>query len=503
MRPEHAQILHAISSSPRPCSSRPIPSVAGGPDAAARNGASRHRRRSLIHLGRTPVVELYDGGGGLPYLGSATSYNAGDWEPALRTFHDSGVYDTELAQIDKLAEKAVLRSVAQGRLPLAQGALPQGPRPGARGARSGHGKKLALVLDIDETSLSNYTAIDADNFTFGPNSQAEATNETGMAIPSTLELFNLAKQNGVAVFFITGRRENTRAHTESNLTREGYDGLAAAGPQAGRVDRHHRRSTRAAPARPSRSRATASSPTSATSTPTWPAATRTSGSSSPTRSTSCHRLAAWPATSTCSTPLSCVTSSPACAPRSRTPDRPRRPATRSGPRFAELLADPDWLPERFQEGDPESGMGGGIGQWLLFRAGDRSLSLFSLVVPSGAQTPVHDHLAWGLVGLYRGTQDEEIYAERGDGLELVESRALAPGDFYALIPPRDDIHRVRTTSPRDVGLDPPADQRHRLRLAPRLRRALGRAHAVSLGLRQRALRRGDGRAVTLHRRLDL
>ena len=118
------------------------------------------------------------------------------------------------------------------------------------------------------------------------------------------------------------------------------------------------------------------------------------------------------------------------------------------PSFAHLLADPDWLPERFQEGDPDSGMGGGIGQWLLFRAEDRSLSLFSLVVPSGAQTPVHDHLAWGLVGLYRGTQDEDIYAERGDGLELVESRALSPGDFYALIPPTDDIHRVRTTSPQ-------------------------------------------------------
>jgi predicted metal-dependent enzyme (double-stranded beta helix superfamily) len=116
------------------------------------------------------------------------------------------------------------------------------------------------------------------------------------------------------------------------------------------------------------------------------------------------------------------------------------------PRFAELLADPDWLAPEYRRDAPESGMGGGIGQWLLFRAGDRSLTLFSLVVPAGAQTPVHDHLAWGLVGLYRGTQDEEIYAQRDGALELRERRALVPGDFYALLPPRDDIHRVRTTS---------------------------------------------------------
>jgi 3-mercaptopropionate dioxygenase len=116
------------------------------------------------------------------------------------------------------------------------------------------------------------------------------------------------------------------------------------------------------------------------------------------------------------------------------------------PRFAELLADPDWLPAAYQEPVPESGMGGGIGQWLLFRAGDGSLSLFSLVVPSCSATPVHDHLAWGLVGLYRGTQDEEIYDPGAGALRLVESRALARGDFYALLPPRADIHRVRTTS---------------------------------------------------------
>jgi predicted metal-dependent enzyme (double-stranded beta helix superfamily) len=114
------------------------------------------------------------------------------------------------------------------------------------------------------------------------------------------------------------------------------------------------------------------------------------------------------------------------------------------PGFAALLEDPDWLPDAYAQPNPESGMGGGIGQWLMFRAADRSLTLFALVVPPGSETPVHDHLAWGLVGLYRGTQDEEIF---DPALTLAERRELRPGDFYALLPPRDDIHRVRTTSP--------------------------------------------------------
>ena len=116
--------------------------------------------------------------------------------------------------------------------------------------------------------------------------------------------------------------------------------------------------------------------------------------------------------------------------------------------FEQALTRRDWLPAEFKRDVPDSGMGGGIGQWLLFRSADRSLCLFSLVVPPGSMTPIHDHLAWGLVGLYRGTQDEEIYARDDAGaLERTEARALAPGDFYALLPPRDDIHRVRTTSP--------------------------------------------------------
>ncbi len=123
------------------------------------------------------------------------------------------------------------------------------------------------------------------------------------------------------------------------------------------------------------------------------------------------------------------------------------------PRFAALLANTCWLPEQFAEADAASGMGGGIASWLLFRAGDRSLSLFSLVVPPGAQTPVHDHLAWGFVGLYRGEQAETVYRRTDDGseqgraaLEVAEVSELKPGDFYKLLPPEGDIHAVRTSS---------------------------------------------------------
>jgi len=116
------------------------------------------------------------------------------------------------------------------------------------------------------------------------------------------------------------------------------------------------------------------------------------------------------------------------------------------PHFSGLISQTGWLPERYQADAPVSGMGGGIGQWLLFRSADRSLCLFSLVVPPGSRTPIHDHGAWGLVGLYRGNQDEELYRPVDGGLALTRRRPLEPGDWYALVPPDTDVHRVTTTS---------------------------------------------------------
>jgi 3-mercaptopropionate dioxygenase len=128
-----------------------------------------------------------------------------------------------------------------------------------------------------------------------------------------------------------------------------------------------------------------------------------------------------------------------------TPD-PAEACRTVAPLFERLLQERDWLPAEFLEPSSTSGMGGGIGQWLVYRSGARDLCLFSLVVPGGAMTPIHDHLAWGLIGLYRGNQDEEIYRPGGGAIEVVRRRPLEPGDYYTLLPPRDDVHRVRTTS---------------------------------------------------------
>jgi hypothetical protein len=81
----------------------------------------------------------------------------------------------------------------------------------------------------------------------------------------------------------------------------------------------------------------------------------------------------------------------------RSSDDPRAVIGAIRPVFARLMAEEGWLPERYQE-PAESGMGSGIGTWLLYRTLDGSLALSALVVPPGAQTPVHDHLAWGWSG---------------------------------------------------------------------------------------------------------
>src|SRR5262249_48135491 len=104
--------------------------------------------------------------------------------------------------------------------------------------RAGQVSRPAIVLDIDETSLSNWPQIYRNDFGFiaGGSCDVDQQSACGQrdwelsanaeAIQPTLDLFNAAKRQNVAVFFITGRRDDPveRAATEQNLLKVGYHG---------------------------------------------------------------------------------------------------------------------------------------------------------------------------------------------------------------------------------------------------------------------------------------
>jgi predicted secreted acid phosphatase len=99
-------------------------------------------------------------------------------------------------------------------------------------------KKAAIVLDIDETSLSNWEELVANDFTFiasgpcavpaqmpcGATGFDQSTRAT--AIQPTLEVYKVAKKLGVAMFFVTGRFDEPleKSSTELNLWKVGYEG---------------------------------------------------------------------------------------------------------------------------------------------------------------------------------------------------------------------------------------------------------------------------------------
>jgi acid phosphatase len=83
--------------------------------------------------------------------------------------------------------------------------------------------KPAMVLDIDETSLSNWEEIKADDYGFHAKIWNDWVDSAkAPAIAPMLELYRFARQKNVAVFFITGRREPSRQVTEKNLQAAGY-----------------------------------------------------------------------------------------------------------------------------------------------------------------------------------------------------------------------------------------------------------------------------------------
>ncbi len=141
-----------------------------------------------------------------------TPLNIDDVKDALRTYHDKE-YDNDLAAVYAVARTYVESRASQVKMP-------------------------AVVLDIDETTLSNWPNILADDFGFISKGRCNALPDgpcgfdawvrkaAAKAFPPAVEFFNAAKSKGVAIIFITARRDRQRRATLRNLKHAGYEGFA-------------------------------------------------------------------------------------------------------------------------------------------------------------------------------------------------------------------------------------------------------------------------------------
>jgi predicted secreted acid phosphatase len=86
------------------------------------------------------------------------------------------------------------------------------------------GKRAAIVLDIDDTSLSQYRCRKPGSLPFDDGVQGIQCVLSGALTPivETRALYRLALRRGVKVFFITGRIPTMRSATLKNLREAGY-----------------------------------------------------------------------------------------------------------------------------------------------------------------------------------------------------------------------------------------------------------------------------------------
>jgi hypothetical protein len=134
---------------------------------------------------------------------------------------------------------------AGGAVPGGAGAAGAGSAPGTVGGTDGTGSGVtaapatapscaaiparpAIVLDIDETALSNYIGTFGDPEGGSAGYALVSITASGTALQPVFDLYAAARARGVAVFFVTARPGAIEPQTMLNLRNVGYtawDGL--------------------------------------------------------------------------------------------------------------------------------------------------------------------------------------------------------------------------------------------------------------------------------------
>lgn len=134
-------------------------------------------------------------------------------------------YAVEPANLD-VAKREITAYIASGEYGknIAEVALRANKWISKRVTKAKPDQKLAVVFDIDETTLTNLSLMQAYGFGYNPKVWNDWVNEgRAPAIIPVQTVYDNAVRHNVAVFFITARTEDNRAGTEKNLREVGYE----------------------------------------------------------------------------------------------------------------------------------------------------------------------------------------------------------------------------------------------------------------------------------------
>lgn len=134
----------------------------------------------------------------------AEPINLNDLKTEIKAYHDSGLYTKEMEHAIAPATAYIIQRAQAN-------------------AKNTQPQKLAIVLDIDETSLSNYKNLVARDFGFSVKAFArEIMVSDAPAIAPVLSFYQTALKHNIAVFFVTGRPQTAQLATQKNLKAAGF-----------------------------------------------------------------------------------------------------------------------------------------------------------------------------------------------------------------------------------------------------------------------------------------
>ncbi len=120
------------------------------------------------------------------------------------------------------------------------------------------------------------------------------------------------------------------------------------------------------------------------------------------------------------------------------------------PLLKQALDGPGWT-------DPQYAtiVDGGRPGFAYYKNADGSLNVYGVLFRPEHPTPTHDHVTWGIIGVYSGQQRTTRYRRLDDGatpgqcsVELQADEVLTHGATYPLLPPHD-IHRIEVLGTED------------------------------------------------------